>query len=130
MWSMAIPSSEIGIVPSIEELIPAPDPVTCCERLEGLPYRLFLDSAQRSTRLGSYSFLTADPAAVVRSRGARTEILDCVSGTTRTTEDDALTAVRTLAASHAAAPIPGMPPFLGGVAGFLAYDWGLTLERL
>ena len=41
----------------------------CCERLAGLPYRLFLDSAARGTRLGRYSFLTADPVAVVRSKG-------------------------------------------------------------
>ena len=47
-----------------------PDPARCCEQLEGLPYRLFLDSAARGTRLGRYSFLTADPVAVVRSKGA------------------------------------------------------------
>ena len=41
--------------------MPAPDPVRCCERLAGLPYRLFLDSARRAPRLGRYSFLTADP---------------------------------------------------------------------
>ena len=52
---------------------PPPDPVRCCERLGDLPYRLFLDSAARGPRLGRYSFLTADPVAIVRSKGARTE---------------------------------------------------------
>jgi para-aminobenzoate synthetase component 1 len=28
------------------------------------------------------------------------------------------------------APLPDLPPFHGGAAGFIAYDWGLTLERL
>jgi hypothetical protein len=31
--------------PLFEELRPAPDPLLCCERLDRLPYRLFLDSA-------------------------------------------------------------------------------------
>ena len=67
--------------PFVEELVPSPDPVRCCERLEGLPYRLFLDSAAVGTRLGRYSFLTADPVAVVRSKGELTECLDLGAGT-------------------------------------------------
>ena len=51
-----------------------PDPVRCCEQLSGLPYRIFLDSAARGSRLGRYSFLTADPVAVVRSKGTVTEM--------------------------------------------------------
>ncbi len=34
-----------GFVPLVEELVPVPDPVRCCEQLGDLPYRLFLDSA-------------------------------------------------------------------------------------
>ena len=107
-----------------------PDPVRCCERLEGLPYRLFLDSAARGTRLGRYSFLTADPVSVVRSKGARTECLDPATETTRVVAGDALDAIRALLAPHAAEPVPGLPPFQGGAAGYLAYDWGRVLERL
>jgi para-aminobenzoate synthetase component I len=43
---------------------------------------------------------------------------------------DALDAVRSLLAPHAAEPVPGLPPFQGGAAGYLAYDWGRVLERL
>ncbi|HEV8393233.1 MAG TPA: aminodeoxychorismate synthase component I [Vicinamibacterales bacterium] len=102
------------MTPLIEELTPAPDPVRCCEQLEGLPYRLFLDSAAPGARLGRYSYVMADPAAVVRTRG----------------DSEALTAVRHLLAPHRTDPIEGLPPFQGGAAGYLAYDWGLTLERL
>ena len=102
------------MTPLVEELMPVPDPVQCCERLEGLPYRLFLDSAASTTRLGRYSFLTADPIDVIRSKGS----------------GSALDEVRSRLASHAAVPVSGLPPFQGGVAGYIAYDWGLTLERL
>ena len=41
-----------------------------------------------------------------------------------------MSAVRRLLAPHASAPQPGLPPFQGGAAGYVGYDWGLTLERL
>jgi para-aminobenzoate synthetase component 1 len=132
---MTTPVSEAGGAsarpgPLVEELRPAPDPVRCCERLDGLPYRLFLDSAAQTTRLGRYSFLMADPALVVRSRGARVEIDDRRTGERTVTDGDVLTAVRRLVAPHTFAPVAEVPPFQGGAAGFIAYDWGLTLERL
>ena len=73
-----------------------PDPVRCCEWLAGYPYRVFLDSSARGPRLGRYSFLAADPIAVVRSKGARTECLDLLSGETRESHGDALDVLRTI----------------------------------
>jgi para-aminobenzoate synthetase component 1 len=102
------------VTPFVEELTPAPDPVECCERLAGLPYRVFLDSAVTTTRLGRYSFLTADPFDLIHSTG----------------DGSVLDDVRARLAPHRAAPVPGLPPFQGGVAGYIAYDWGLSLERL
>jgi para-aminobenzoate synthetase component 1 len=120
------------VTPIIEEITPVPDPARCCELLSDLPYRLFLDSAAQRPRLGRYSFLMADPIAVVWSKGARTERVDFYAhqGTRHAVEGDVLAAVRTLLAPHAAEPVPGIPPFQGGAAGYLAYDWGRALERL
>src|SRR6185436_20376125 len=42
----------------------------------------------------------------------------------------ALDDVRARLAPFQAEPIAGLPPFQGGAAGYIAYDWGLTLERL
>ena len=109
-----VPVAEDRVTPLVEELTPAPDPATCCEQLEGLPYRIFLDSAATATRLGRYSFLTADPIEVIQSKGS----------------NRALDEVRARLAPFRAAPLPGLPPFQGGAAGYIAYDWGLTLERL
>jgi para-aminobenzoate synthetase component 1 len=116
--------------PLVEELVPAPDPVVCCERLAGLPYRLFFDSAARGSRLGRYSFLTADPVTSVHSKGAVTTRVDLPDGVPRSVEGDALAVVRDLLAPFASAAVQGLPPFQGGAAGYLAYDWGRVLERL
>ncbi len=98
----------------VEELVPVPDPAACCDRFAGEPYRLLLDSASRDARLGRHSFLCADPVALVRSRG----------------DANALDRIRTTLSGHQRNPIAGLPPFQGGAAGYIAYDWGLALERL
>jgi para-aminobenzoate synthetase component I len=118
------------MTPIVEEIIPAPDPAGCCASLDGLSYRLFLDSSSAGSRFGRYSFLTADPVAVIRSRGVETECLDRIDGTHRVIAGDGLVALRQLVAPHSAEPVPALPPFQGGAAGYVGYDWGLTLERL
>ena len=115
--------------PLVRELSPAPDPTACVERFAGCAHRLLLDSAARSQRLGRYSFFMAAPFAVVSSHLGRTTI---ANGGARPaiSDEDPLSAVRRMLAPHTAAPQPGLPPFQGGAAGYVGYDWGLTLERL
>jgi para-aminobenzoate synthetase component 1 len=88
-------------------LTPAPDPFDACVRCSTLPYVLFLDSSAQGI-LGRYSFLAADPVALAR------------------TPDEA----RLLLRRHARPALPGLPPFQGGIAGYLSYDWGAELERV
>jgi para-aminobenzoate synthetase component 1 len=111
-------------------LTEAPDPARCCERFAGLPYRLFLDSATPGTRLGRYSFLTADPIAIVQSKGTRTEIRDARAGSSRAVEGDVLVHIEEMVGPYRRDPLKGLPPFQGGAAGYLAYDWGRVLERI
>ncbi len=119
--------SEAG--PLVEELVPLPDPVQTCARFTDLPFVLFLDSATDPEHLGRHSFLAADPAAVVRSKGALTQRLTTPTGWTRV-DTDPLAGVRQLLTPFAAEPVAGLPPFQGGAAGYLGYDWGARLERI
>jgi para-aminobenzoate synthetase component I len=116
--------------PLVEELSPVPDPVESCARFTGLPYLLFLDSARDPERLGRYSFLTADPSIVVRGKGATVATVDTRDGRSTPVATHALAAVRELLAPYQADAVPGLPPFQGGAAGYLAYDWGAVLERI
>jgi para-aminobenzoate synthetase component 1 len=113
----------------VRELAPAPDPTECAERFTGCSHRLLLDSAARSARLGRYSFFMADPAVVVTSRAKRTFVTR-EGGQPVEVAEDALSTVRQLLAPSVAPVISGLPPFQGGAAGYVGYDWGLTLERL
>jgi len=114
--------------PLVEELVPAPDPVEACTRLAGLPFIVFLDSATHPDQVGRHSFLAADPATVVRSKGALTQQLG--GGCWTRVAADPVTHVGALLEPFAAEPVAGIPPFQGGAAGYVGYDWGAQLERV
>jgi para-aminobenzoate synthetase component 1 len=119
----------------VAELGPGTAAVDLFVLLAGLPRRLFLDSARpdpppagggaasspaagaRSPRLGRYSFVAADPIhEVTLPRAAARE--GAAAGT--------MAAVGALLADLRAVTIPGLPPFQGGLAGLLSYDFGLA----
>ena len=123
-------------LPLVEELAPAPDPAAACAALLDQPYLLFLDSATAhgaSPDAGGrdrYSFLAADPAVVVQCTSGRAERIDRRDGSRTPIAHDALTEVRRLLRPFHAPAVSGLPPFQGGAAGYIAYDWGSVLERL
>ncbi len=98
----------------VEELIDAPSPADACARLLDLPYPLLLESSARDTALSRYSYLTADPSQVWTTHPAESA--------------DVLQQAADYLTSHRTDPIPGLPPFQGGVAGFLGYEYGRRLE--
>ncbi len=119
-----------GFPPLVEPLGRTEDPAEVCQKFIDLPYVLFLDSAAAQHPDAHYSFLAADPPAVVRSKGAATEIWRRPGGGWAPVAGDALSVARSLLPSEPVAPVSGLPPFQGGIAGYIGYDWGAVLERL
>jgi para-aminobenzoate synthetase component I len=122
-------------LPLVEPLKGLGEPAEVAARFLDLPYLLFLDSAtgagsgSAETRgLGRFSFVAADPAIVVRSKGASTDVLQ--DGTWRPVEGDALGVVRGMLNDARIDPVAGLPPFQGGAAGYIGYDYGAVLERI
>jgi para-aminobenzoate synthetase component 1 len=119
-----------GFVPLVEPLGRTADPAEVCARFLDLPYLLFLDSAATQHPDAHYSFLAADPFQVVRSKGTRTEIRKAPGEDWAPVQGEALSVARAQLPSEPSEPIPGIPPFQGGIAGYIGYDWGAVLERL
>ena len=119
-----------GFAPLVEPLGRTADPAEVCERFLDLPYVLFLDSAATQHPDAQYSFLAAGPSRVVRSKGSHTEILNLAGSGWTPVAGDALSVARALLPAEPTEPMPGLPPFQGGIAGYLGYDWGAVLERL
>ena len=99
-------------------LDPAPEVPDALRAFAGLPYPVLFDSAKAGPT-GRWSFLSADPVAVVerpRVGPGETGWLD---------------ELRRWSRVFAGAPaLEGRPPFAGGPAGVLSYDLGQAFERL
>jgi para-aminobenzoate synthetase component 1 len=89
-------------------------PMDVAEAFRDLPGLALLESA-RPGRTGRWTYLTADPVAV----------LDAPSE-----GPDPFAESRVLLARLADGPLDGLPPFAGGLVGYLGYDLGRRLERL
>jgi para-aminobenzoate synthetase component 1 len=114
----------VGHVASVPEVVrierlPAVEgigPIDVAEAFRGLPGLALLESA-RPGRRARWSFLTADPVAVVERPAAGA---------------DPFAEARTVLASMSAGDVTAAdaPPFLGGLVGYLGYDLAHALERL
>ncbi|MCA0432207.1 MAG: aminodeoxychorismate synthase component I [Proteobacteria bacterium] len=107
--------------PHVREIIYA-EPFALARRLKGAKALTLLESVQRHEHLGRYSFLAAAPrqTLVVEKGVAR---LDGVAQA-----EAPLAVVQRLLDGNALAHVAGLPPFQGGLAGYIAYEFGRSLE--
>ena len=95
------------------------------------------------TDLARYTFAMAAPDVVVRARGQQVDVVDLANGTTVRHSGRALDIVRTVdiarrareATTHEAHDTTRdtestLPPFQGGWAGYIGYEYGGVLERI
>jgi para-aminobenzoate synthetase component 1 len=104
--------------PLAVELVPAPDPWAVARKLAHLPHLLFLDSAEKHSERGRYSYVSADPQSWGSSRVMpnNAPFADCelqLGGGSFQTE-----------------PVSSLPPFQGGLAGLFGYGLNRTRERI
>lgn len=115
----------------VHELSPTPASTDICAALEGLAYRIFFDSAGPRGKYARYSFIAADPKTVITSKSGRIEIRDR-DGALRDASPsaNALESLRAILADEPMIPVPGLPPFQGGLAGYIGYEFGSALEGI
>jgi para-aminobenzoate synthetase component I len=101
----------------VEEFRPAPAAEEVFCRLSALPHCLYLDSARRDRELGRFSFVTADP-------------FEYFEVPVSPRQGDPLADLGRRMADFYSPAIAGLPPFQGGAAGLLSYDFAQRLERL
>lgn len=100
-----------------------------CHRVAHMPYTAWLDTSLPVAGLGRFSFLGFEPFLVLTSHGRECS-LSRRSGRTETVEADPFTVLRDILQSHQQHSLAGLPPFLGGGIGYLAYELGRLIERL
>src|SRR5437899_9315385 len=88
-----------------------------------------LGSVERGEHLGRYSFVAADPMAIVTIAGGVATVQDA-NGRHELEGDDPLRALETYLRTFAAQPADGLPEgFCGGAVGYLGYEAARYLER-
>ena len=98
------------------------EPVTLAARLRGERHLTLLESALRQEHLGRYSFIACDPALTLTAAGGKA-FLDGLAQA-----ESPLHLLDRLLGQYRKPHIPGLPPFQGGFAGFIAYEFGRGLE--
>ena len=112
----------------IQELGSHLDPIGAASGFLDADYPVLLDSALEIPGLGRYSYITADPLLVVRSKGRRVEILE--HGSVTRLEDNPFSVVQRLLADFHTDRFEDGPSFQGGAIGYFGYEMGGLLERL
>jgi para-aminobenzoate synthetase component 1 len=102
-------------VPHIERIPERITPSFAFEKLSQLPYCCWLDSALEGDPQSRYTFLVADPIDVLSVERVMADPLAKLAQWMQT---------------YRSVPMPDMPPFQGGVAGFLGYELGRCFERV
>lgn len=104
-------ATEAGPLPLVHPLPKTFSLPAAFERLQSIPGVLWLDSVTHpAPGLGRYSFLTADPI--------------------RRFEDASLAELKQIVAALPNRLVPELPPFQGGLAGVIGYEWGRQLEAI
>ena len=107
--------------PHVREIV-CLEPSALAIRLKGQRHLTLLESVMRSEHLGRYSFLGCNPAATLEVTAAGT-FLDGVPQA-----DSPLALIDRIVAANRQRHAPGLPPFQGGLAGYISYDFGRRLE--
>ena len=105
--------------------IPYEDPVQMFSRFAVMPGAIFFDSARRETIQGRYSFIALDPFSLLQVKNG-----SLVWDKVQQNNVHPFKVIQDALKPYHLTPIPDLPPFQGGVAGFFSYDLCHALENL
>jgi para-aminobenzoate synthetase component I len=98
------------------------EPFAMAQRLKGERALTLFESAQRHEHLGRYSFLAVNPRHTLEVKNGQTYWDDKVKA------EKPFDLLQHHLAKHAVKSILGLPPFQGGWAGYISYDYGRQME--
>ncbi|HKY69296.1 MAG TPA: aminodeoxychorismate synthase component I [Gammaproteobacteria bacterium] len=99
------------------------DPVTVFGQVAHEPGSIFLDSALQPSSLGKYSFIALDPFESLES-------IKDISRRSKEKTNNPFDLMQNILREYPQKLLPHLPPFQGGMAGFLGYSLCRYLENL
>jgi anthranilate synthase component 1 len=105
-------------------------PLSAFVKLVGDREGFLLESVERAERWGRFSFLGRDPASTFVTRGNAVTFLDGAAPEGVPTDEGTFAALDALLARYRAPALADLPPFHGGIVGWIGYDTVREVERL
>ena len=118
-----------GAVPPLHSGIPYISPHELYPAFSGRGSILF-ESVKGPHNIARYSFVIFEPYAIMRVKDGYLEIeREGVSSPEKEKVKDPLQSLKGLVGAYRQRPDPGLPPFQGGAAGLLCYDFAGYIEK-
>ena len=105
-------------------------PLSAFVKLVGNREGFLLESVEHAERWGRFSFLGRDPARTFVTRGRNVEWLGGAPPEGVPTDAGTLPTLEALLARYRAPTLAAVPPFHGGIVGWIGYDTVREIERL
>lgn len=122
-------AQDYNIIPVYTEVVTDMEtPVSLYYKLVGDEVGFILESADSSKSFGRYSFIGADPFAIVTGRATYTEIK--LGAETKRIEGSPIIVLQEFMKKFSFPDLPGLPPFAGGGVGHFSYESIGTWERV
>jgi anthranilate synthase component 1 len=119
-----------NLIPVYREILADEEtPVTALLKIRKRPYAFLLESVEGGEKWGRYTFLGADPLAVVRVKPEEVEVRSNGHLMQLPHGGDPLAVLKELLARYQPVTVSGLPRFSGGAVGFFSYDMVRYFEK-
>jgi anthranilate synthase component 1 len=105
-------------------------PVSAFLRVMDSDYAFLLESVEGGEKWARYSFISANPQIIFRSKGGRAEVIRRAGTEVIEGFKDALEPLKDLMSRFKPVALPGLPRFVGGAVGYIAYDMIRYFEKM
>ncbi|HTD49342.1 MAG TPA: anthranilate synthase component I, partial [Acidimicrobiia bacterium] len=129
--TFAAQAREYTVVPVWREVLADLEtPLSAFMKLVGDREGFLLESVEHAERWGRFSFLGRDPALTFVARGRHLEWIGGTPPAGVPSDEGTLAALDALLARYRAPAQAELPPFHGGIVGWIGYDTVREIERL
>lgn len=119
-----------NLVPVWREILADTEtPVSAYLKLDERPSFL-LESVEGGEKWARYSFIGLRPRRIIKGKGRKIEILEGGKVVKTVETDDPIGFLKEMMAEYRPVSFDGLPPFYGGLVGYLSYDMVRFIETL
>jgi anthranilate synthase component 1 len=120
-----------NLIPVFREILADMEtPVSAFKKIDDGQNAFLLESIAGGEKWARYSFLGSNPGKIFRCKGEHYEILDRTGAVCSGVSTDPVAEIKQFMAAYRPVQVEGLPPFFGGLVGYLGYDMVRFFEHL